>query len=34
MAQDQRTTAYYAEQAANDQRALNEYIMMRDWLNS
>lgn len=32
--QDQRTQAYYAEQSANDQRRLNNYIMMRDWINS
>lgn len=31
--QDQRTAAYYAEQAANDQRALNSYVIMRDWIN-
>lgn len=34
LVQDQRTAAYYAEQAANDQRALKDYIMMRDWLNA
>lgn len=32
--QDQRTIAYYTEQAANDQRVMNNYVMMRDWINS
>lgn len=32
--QDLRTQSFYAEQEANDQRRLNNYIMMRDWFNS
>ena len=32
--QDTRTAAWYSQQAAEDQRAMNNYVMMRDWINS